>query len=317
MPEKATAADFGFVPRIVNASIAGIVGVTCVFPLDLAKTRWQNTAKAAPGAPSIYNSYVDCFAKTFKSEGLRGMYKGSSVNLLLITPEKAIKLVANDGFRFLLKKKDGSLLIHRQVLAGASAGMCQIVVTTPMELLKIALQDSGRVAAASTGGKTAAPVASPTAIQIATKIFREKGMRGFFQGGTATLARDVTFSAMYFPLFAILNSKGKPDPVTGKAPFYHTFLSGVVGASIAAWLVTPLDVIKTRLQTTTKAAGDVQYKGIADAFLKIVKTESPRALFQGSGARVVVMAPLFGIAQMFYYLGVAEYLLGYKSMGQI
>lgn len=35
--------------------------------------------------------------------------------------------------------------VYRQVLAGASAGMCQIVITTPMELLKIALQDSGRV----------------------------------------------------------------------------------------------------------------------------------------------------------------------------
>ena len=30
------------------------------------------------------------------------------------------------------------------MLAGAGAGMCQIVVTTPMELLKIQLQDAGR-----------------------------------------------------------------------------------------------------------------------------------------------------------------------------
>ena len=30
---------------------------------------------------------------------------GSAVNILLITPEKAIKLVANDGFRHLLKTK--------------------------------------------------------------------------------------------------------------------------------------------------------------------------------------------------------------------
>lgn len=35
--------------------------------------------------------------------------------------------------------------MYKQILAGASAGMCQIVVTTPMELLKIAQQDSGRV----------------------------------------------------------------------------------------------------------------------------------------------------------------------------
>jgi len=30
------------------------------------------------------------------------MYKGSAVNILLITPEKAIKLAANDQFRYWL-----------------------------------------------------------------------------------------------------------------------------------------------------------------------------------------------------------------------
>jgi len=56
------------------------------------------------------------------------MYKGSSVNLILITPEKAIKLVANDGFRYLLKKSDGSLSIPRGVLAGAGAGMVDLLL---------------------------------------------------------------------------------------------------------------------------------------------------------------------------------------------
>ena len=67
-----------------------------------------------------------------------------------------------------------------------------------MELLKISLQDSGRV------NSTAKPL---TATQIAMDIFRKKGIKGFFHGGTATLARDVSFSAVYFPLFAILNQK--------------------------------------------------------------------------------------------------------------
>lgn len=38
--------------------------------------------------------------------------------------------------------RDGSLPMHRQILAGAGAGTCQIVVTTPMELLKIQRQMS-------------------------------------------------------------------------------------------------------------------------------------------------------------------------------
>lgn len=50
------------------------------------------------------------------------------------------------------------------MLAGGSAGFCQIIITTPMELLKIQLQDAGRVAAqaklapATAGGGVAAPV---------------------------------------------------------------------------------------------------------------------------------------------------------------
>ena len=34
--------QFALIPKIVNGGIAGIIGVTCVFPLDLVKTRLQN-----------------------------------------------------------------------------------------------------------------------------------------------------------------------------------------------------------------------------------------------------------------------------------
>lgn len=52
-------------------------------------------------------SRLDCFKKTYRAEGYFGMYKGSAVNILLITPEKAIKLAANDFFRHHLTTKDG------------------------------------------------------------------------------------------------------------------------------------------------------------------------------------------------------------------
>jgi len=31
------------------------------------------------------------------------------------------------------------------MLAGCGAGMCQVIITTPMEMLKIQLQDAGRL----------------------------------------------------------------------------------------------------------------------------------------------------------------------------
>lgn len=35
--------------------------------------------------------------------------------------------------------------MFKEMLAGCGAGMCQVIVTTPMEMLKIQLQDAGRL----------------------------------------------------------------------------------------------------------------------------------------------------------------------------
>lgn len=37
------------------------------------------------------------------------------------------------------------LNVFKEMLAGCGAGMCQVIITTPMEMLKIQLQDAGRL----------------------------------------------------------------------------------------------------------------------------------------------------------------------------
>lgn len=69
--------------------------------------------------------------------------------------------------------------------------------------------------------------------------------------------------------------------------------------------VNPIDVVKTRLQLLKKVDGQ-SYNGVLDAFCKIYKHEGIPAFFKGSAARMMVIAPLFGVAQTVYYLGVAE-----------
>uniref|UniRef100_A0A670YGJ8 Solute carrier family 25 member 22 n=1 Tax=Pseudonaja textilis TaxID=8673 RepID=A0A670YGJ8_PSETE len=87
--------------KLINGGAAGIIGVTCVFPIDLVKTRLQNQRSGQ----QVYKSMLDCLMKTLRSEGYFGMYRGAAVNLTLVTPEKAIKLAANDYFRHLLAKE--------------------------------------------------------------------------------------------------------------------------------------------------------------------------------------------------------------------
>ncbi|UYV79236.1 LDHB [Cordylochernes scorpioides] len=321
--------------KIINGGIAGIIGVTCVFPLDLVKTRLQNQ-QVGPGGERMYASMLDCFRKTRAKEGFLGMYRGSAVNILLITPEKAIKLAANDFFRFHLtkngvgiRKKMGlcrKLSLPREMVSGGLAGLCQIIVTTPMELLKIQLQDAGRVSklhsthltSATCGwcpGAKGGPVAATSATSIALNLVRTRGIMGLYRGVGATMCRDVSFSVVYFPLFANLNSLGPRKKGSQEAVFWSSFLSGCAAGSIAAVTVNPFDVVKTRLQVLNRAQGEMTYSGIPDAFIKIMKNEGPQAFLKGALCRMMVIAPLFGIAQTVYYLGVAEYLLSSSAFG--
>ncbi|XP_057692699.1 mitochondrial glutamate carrier 1 [Corythoichthys intestinalis] len=314
--------------KLINGGVAGLVGVTCVFPIDLAKTRLQNQQGA-----QVYKGMWDCLAKTVRSEGYFGCYRGAAVNLTLVTPEKAIKLAANDAFRQKLSR-DGHLPLWGEVLAGCGAGTCQVVVTTPMEMLKIQLQDAGRLAAqrkvptaaqATTPGPAPSLVApqpsrtSPptrtSATSITVELLRTRGLAGLYRGAGATLMRDVPFSMIYFPLFANLNALGRekhrsPGDVQARAPFWQSFVAGCAAGSVAAVAVTPLDVIKTRLQTLQKGDGEDSYRGIIDCTRRIMKREGPSAFLKGAACRALVIAPLFGIAQGVYFLGVGEAVLG-------
>ncbi|CAK6960177.1 mitochondrial glutamate carrier 1 [Scomber scombrus] len=309
--------------KLINGGVAGLVGVTCVFPIDLAKTRLQNQQGI-----QVYNGMLDCLAKTVRTEGYFGCYRGAAVNLTLVTPEKAIKLAANDIFRQKLSK-DGHLPLWGEVLAGSGAGTCQVIVTTPMEMLKIQLQDAGRLAAqrsvptpaqaAAPGpapslvARPPAPPQRPSATSITVELLKTRGLAGLYRGAGATLMRDVPFSMIYFPLFANLNALGreKSGGVQARAPFWQSFIAGCTAGSVAAVAVTPLDVIKTRLQTLQKGEGEDTYKGIVDCTQRILRREGPSAFLKGATCRALVIAPLFGIAQGVYFLGVGETVLGF------
>ncbi|XP_045873115.1 mitochondrial glutamate carrier 1 [Meles meles] len=305
--------------KLINGGIAGLIGVTCVFPIDLAKTRLQNQQNGQ----RLYSSMSDCLIKTIRSEGYFGMYRGAAVNLTLVTPEKAIKLAANDFFRYQLSKDGQKLTLAKEMLAGCGAGTCQVIVTTPMEMLKIQLQDAGRIAAqkkildaqarlSAQGGaqpSVEAPATPrPTATQLTRDLLRTRGIAGLYKGLGATLLRDVPFSIVYFPLFANLNQLGRPASGE-KAPFYVSFLAGCAAGSAAAVAVNPCDVVKTRLQSLQRGVNEDTYTGFLDCARKILRHEGPTAFLKGAYCRALVIAPLFGIAQVVYFLGIAETLL--------
>ena len=134
--------------------------------------------------------------------------------------------------------------------AGGCAGLFQIAVTTPMELLKIQMQDAGRVAAQlKAAGQSTAHLPKISALSLTKKLLQEKGIFGLYKGLGATALRDVSFSIVYFPLFANLNELGpRRSPNSSEAILWWSFVSGMVAGSFSSVAVCPFDVVKTRLQ---------------------------------------------------------------------
>ncbi|SMN19077.1 similar to Saccharomyces cerevisiae YPR021C AGC1 Mitochondrial amino acid transporter, acts both as a glutamate uniporter and as an aspartate-glutamate exchanger [Maudiozyma saulgeensis] len=268
-------------------SIAGCIGATVVYPIDFIKTRMQ-----AQRSNAKYKNSIDCLLKVVKSEGIRGLYSGLGFQLIGVAPEKAIKLTVNDFMRKRLVGNQNQLSVTGEIFSGASAGMCQVIFTNPIEIVKIRLQvKSEYVASADT-----------TAIQI----IRSLGLSGLYKGVAACLMRDVPFSAIYFPTYAHLKKdlfQFDPNDKTkrNRLKTWELLLAGGIAGMPAAFLTTPFDVVKTRLQIEPKQ-GETSYKGIFHAFKTILKEESFRSFFKGGGARVLRSSPQFGFTLAAYEL---------------
>jgi len=113
-------------------SIAGAFGAFMVYPIDLVKTRMQNQRGGAVGQV-LYKNSLDCAKKVIKNEGFKGLYSGVLPQLVGVAPEKAIKLTVNDLVRGkFTDKSTGNIKLGWEVLAGGTAGACQ-VVSNPLD----------------------------------------------------------------------------------------------------------------------------------------------------------------------------------------
>ncbi|NWT47348.1 CMC1 protein, partial [Chroicocephalus maculipennis] len=272
--------------RFTLGSIAGAVGATAVYPIDLVKTRMQNqrTTGSVVGELMYKNSF-DCFKKVLRFEGFFGLYRGLLPQLIGVAPEKAIKLTVNDFVRDKFTKKDGSIPLPAEVLAGGCAGASQVIFTNPLEIVKIRLQVAGEI---TTGPRVSA-----------LSVIKDLGLLGLYKGAKACFLRDIPFSAIYFPVYA--HSKLMLADENGHVGGLNLLAAGAIAGVPAASLVTPADVIKTRLQVAARA-GQTTYSGVIDCFGKILREEGPSAFWKGAGARVFRSSPQFGVTLVTYEL---------------
>lgn len=112
-------------------------------------------------------------------------------------------------------------------------------------------------------------------------------------------AFSVPFSAIYFPTYAHLKSDLFGESATNKLGVLQLLTAGAIAGMPAAYLTTPCDVIKTRLQVEARK-GETKYTGLRHCATTVWKEEGLKAFFKGGPARILRSSPQFGFTLAAY-----------------
>ena len=116
-------------------------------------------------------------------------------------------------------------------------------------------------------------------------IFRERGMRAFFQGFVPTTAKQAANSATRLSSYTMLKqvAQGYAAPGETLGPV-GTFGIGGLAGLITVYVTQPLDTIKTRMQSTDAKS---QYKNSFLCAVRMFKDEGILTFWSGALARLV------------------------------
>lgn len=143
-----------------------------------------------------------------------------------------------------------------------------------------------------------------------SKIVKEQGVLSLYKGLSAGILRQVFYSTSRFGLFEVFRdemAKYRPTDL------FSRMITGVVAGGIAAVISCPAEVTLVRLSNDLSLPPEKRrnYKGVVNAFTRIISEEGPAAFFRGSGP-FVNRAMMVGAVQVGTY---DQFRVMFRDMG--
>ncbi|CEP61497.1 Mme1p LALA0_S03e04170g [Lachancea lanzarotensis] len=274
---------------ILAGGTGGAIGDSVMHSLDTVKTRQQ-------GAPNAvkYRHMLSAYKTIFVEEGLRkGLYGGYSAAMVGSMPSAAIFFGTYEILKRTLIDDWAVNETVSHLTAGLGGDLVSSVVYVPSEVLKTRLQLQGRYGNPHfNSGYNYVNLRN-----AAATIVKVEGWQTLFFGYKATLSRDLPFSAFQFAFYEKfrqwafrLEQKSQNQDLS----ISSELLTGAAAGGLAGILTTPMDVIKTRIQTqmpSGRTAENQQLVRIENSLLKglaaVYKSEGTLGFFSGVGPRFI------------------------------
>ncbi|KFK32573.1 hypothetical protein AALP_AA6G260900 [Arabis alpina] len=178
------------------------------------------------------------------------------------------------------KKKKGRMTLKlkisnpslRRLLSGAVAGAVSRTVVAPLETIRTHLM-------VGSGGDSTT--------EVFRDIMKHEGWKGLFRGNLVNVIRVAPARAVELFVFETVNKNLSPKlGEQSKIPIPASLLAGACAGVSQTLLTYPLELVKTRL-TIQRGV----YKGILDAFVKIIREEGPTELYRGLAPSLIGVVP--------------------------
>ncbi|KAI0561176.1 mitochondrial carrier protein [Gracilaria domingensis] len=276
--------------RVTGSAFAGVVELFGFHPVDTVakrlmnspdtiRTRGVSTTMAMEGYSRIifreahgagaFRKYTSLFPGLSFAAGykiLQRVYKFGGQPFVREMMERRFgsqieNLVGGD-------KGKAKMWVH--AISGAAVGVGEIALL-PLDVLKIKSQNN------------------PEALRgrgLLT-ILREERISGLYRGAGWTAARNAPGSFALFGASAFVKERVFGLKNFNDATFAQNFVASAAGGIASITVASPLDVVKTRLQTRDFGSGESGSKILRDLLAK----EGPSALFKGLVPKLLVVGP--------------------------
>lgn len=294
---------------MLTAGVAAAMSCTVTNPLDVMKIRLQmnnelSSSSTQPG--KSYRGLIHCATVTYQTEGLFGLQRGLNVAMT----REFCKCCFRIGMYDPLTRKLSALSTTDQktfsassffvrLLSGMICGGTAAMLFNPLDIAKVRAQASSSALSASHHDipKRASVFSILRSIGTHDSTFQ---ITRLWAGLRVNVLRSIMFTTVMMPSNSYLKPLDLP-------------LKQITAPSIAALLATltmnPIDVVRTRLYNQPNS--NKLYDGAIDCVLKIIKRESPLALWKGTVSHFLRIGPHTTIT--FFFMENIRSLLGIKE----
>jgi len=284
--EASSSGSINMLMRAMAAgSAAGMTEHVFMFPIDTVKTRMQVEPRAA--IPKQTTSFT-ALTQIVRTEGLARLYRGAPLVAVGAIPSHALYFGMYEATRTILGATRTRHQPIHTVVAAVAATMSHDIISTPIDVIKQRLQM-----------KT-----SP--LQSYWDGFLKIPLNQLFPSYPTAVMLNIPVVATNFVTYETLTLLTKTH-ITKESNMMHHLVCGGTAGGLAGFLSTPLDVVKTRIQTDCKCGK----RPIRCVIREVTRQEGFFGLWAGYGARTIYHIPSAAITWSIYEL--MKKALGWKE----